>query len=57
MALALLKDELSLSERAYGSIRRLIVTLALEPGSVISESDLMSRLGVGRTPVREALRR
>ena len=57
MALALLKDELSFSERAYRSIRRLIVTLALEPGSVISESDLMTQLGVGRTPVREALRR
>ena len=57
MALALLTDELSFSERAYLSIRRLIVTLALEPGSVISEGDLMARLGLGRTPVREALRR
>ena len=57
MALTLLKDEISFSERAYLSIRRLIVTLALEPGSVIIESDLMVRLGLGRTPVREALRR
>ena len=57
MALTQLKDELSFSERAYLSIRRLIVTLALEPGSVISEGDLMARLGLGRTPVREALRR
>jgi DNA-binding GntR family transcriptional regulator len=52
-----LVDELSFSDRAYLSIRRLIVTLALEPGSVISESDLMARLGLGRTPIREALRR
>ncbi|HUW78980.1 MAG TPA: GntR family transcriptional regulator [Candidatus Nanopelagicaceae bacterium] len=57
MALTLVNDELSFSDRAYLAIRRLIVTLALEPGSVISESDLMIQLGLGRTPVREALRR
>jgi DNA-binding GntR family transcriptional regulator len=47
----------SLSERAYYAIRELIVTLELAPGSVVSERELMERLGVGRTPVREALRR
>jgi len=57
VALALLNEDLSFSDRAYLSIRRLIVTLALEPSSVISESDLMTRLGLGRTPIREALRR
>lgn len=57
MALALVNDDLSLSDRAYLEIRRLIVTLALEPSSVISESELMSRLHLGRTPIREALRR
>jgi DNA-binding GntR family transcriptional regulator len=57
VALALVKDERSFSERAYLAIRRLIVTLALEPGSVISESELMTQLGLGRTPIREALRR
>jgi len=45
-----------LSEQAYRSIRDLIVTLDLPPGAVVSEADLMSRLGMGRTPVREALR-
>ncbi len=50
-------EDLSLSKRAYLLIRRLIVTLELEPGSVISESELMARLGVSRTPIREALRR
>jgi DNA-binding GntR family transcriptional regulator len=48
--------EQSLSDRAYYAIRELIVTLELAPGSVVSERDLMERLGVGRTPVREALR-
>jgi DNA-binding GntR family transcriptional regulator len=46
----------SQSERAYLAIRELIVTLDLAPGSVVSEADLMARLTLGRTPVREALR-
>ena len=46
----------SLSDRAYYSIRELIVTLELPPGSIVSERELQDRLGVGRTPVREALR-
>jgi hypothetical protein len=45
-----------LSELARREIRDLIVTLDLPPGSVISEADLMKRLHLGRTPVREALR-
>ena len=49
-------DEQSLSDRAYYAIRELIVTLELAPGSVVSERELMERLGVGRTPIREALR-
>ena len=51
-----LGDEQSLSDRAYYAIREWIVTLELAPGSVVSERDMMERLGVGRTPVREALR-
>jgi DNA-binding GntR family transcriptional regulator len=47
----------SLSDRAYFAIRELIVTLELAPGSIVSERDLQERLGVGRTPVREALQR
>ena len=34
----------------------MIVTLELAPGAVVSERELMDRLGLGRTPVREALR-
>ena len=34
----------------------MIITLELEPGSLISESALMSTLKMGRTPIREALR-
>jgi DNA-binding GntR family transcriptional regulator len=46
----------SLADRAYYRIRELIVSLELPPGSPISERELMERLGLGRTPVREALR-
>jgi DNA-binding GntR family transcriptional regulator len=45
------------ADRAYLAIRGLIVSLELPPGAVIDERELMGRLGLGRTPVREALRR
>ena len=48
---------MSLSERAYHEIRRMIVRLELAPGDVIREDDLQGRLGLGRTPIREALQR
>ena len=53
---ALVAEPELLSEQAYRSIRDQIVTLELPPGAVVSEADLMDRLGMGRTPVREALR-
>ncbi len=45
------------ADRAYYAIRELIVTLELPPGSVVREPELTERLGIGRTPVREALQR
>jgi DNA-binding GntR family transcriptional regulator len=47
----------SLADKAYHEIRGLIVSLELAPGAVIDERDLIERLEIGRTPVREALRR
>lgn len=47
----------TLTDRAYRQIEELIVTLQLPPGLVISETALAGRLGIGRTPVREALHR
>jgi DNA-binding GntR family transcriptional regulator len=46
-----------LAERAYGAIRDRIVSLELGPGAVIDERALIAALGIGRTPIREALRR
>jgi DNA-binding GntR family transcriptional regulator len=47
----------TLSGRAYDAIRRKIVRLDLAPGDVVSEADLQRELGIGRTPIREALQR
>jgi DNA-binding GntR family transcriptional regulator len=44
-----------LSDQAYFRLRELIVTLGLAPGALLNERELMERLGLGRTPVREAL--
>ncbi len=43
--------------RAYRALERMIVTLELPPGSVATEGGLIDRLGLGRTPVREAIQR
>lgn len=48
---------LSLADRAYSDLEELIVTLRLVPGSAVSEAELSQRLGIGRTPIREALQR
>ena len=46
----------SLSDQAYYRLREMIVTLEMPPGAAINERDLMVRTGLGRTPIREALR-
>ena len=46
-----------ISERAYTQLRDRIVTLRLAPGEALREDELMSELGIGRTPLREAIKR
>ncbi|GHE40187.1 GntR family transcriptional regulator [Streptomyces capitiformicae] len=50
-------EEISLAERAYRAIRDRLVMLEIRPGAPINEEQLGQSLGVGRTPVREALKR
>lgn len=50
-------DPETLTERAYRLLEELIVTLALPPETILSEQSLAARLGIGRTPIREALQR
>ena len=45
------------SEKAYLQLREDIIEWRLGPGSVLAEVELSERLGVSRTPVREALGR
>jgi DNA-binding GntR family transcriptional regulator len=47
----------SLTERAYRELEERIVTLQLAPGAVVTEASLAAMLGIGRTPIREALQR
>jgi DNA-binding GntR family transcriptional regulator len=47
---------LPLAERAYVALRDMIVTLQLAPGSPLEEA-IGVQLGIGRTPLREAIKR
>lgn len=46
-----------LAQRAYIELEELIVTLQIPPGTFLSELALSRQLGIGRTPIREALLR
>ncbi|RZT06248.1 DNA-binding transcriptional regulator, GntR family [Duganella sp. CF402] len=43
-------------EEVYRSLKQWIVDLTLAPNEILRDHDLAERLGVSRTPVREALR-
>ena len=46
-----------IAERAYAELRDRIVTLRLAPGTLLREDELMRELEIGRTPLREAVKR
>lgn len=47
----------SQSEVAYTELKRRIIRCELEPGQRITEAQLVSETGIGKTPIREALTR
>lgn len=49
-----LTKEQSVTERVLATLRHEIVTAQIPPGEVVRESDIATRLGVSKTPVREA---
>ena len=53
-SIAVIKE--TLHDQVAGRVRDLIIEGRLEPGSRIDEARLVERLGVSRTPFREALR-
>jgi len=50
-------EQSTLTDQAYKDLEERIVTLQIQPGAVLSEASLAQQLGVGRTPIREALQR
>lgn len=52
-----LRSSTTLNQEAYRRLEEMIVTLELAPGSLVSESILSRQLGIGTTPIREALQR
>jgi len=46
---------ISLKQAAYDEIKRLIVTLKLRPGERINEQVVCDMIGIGKTPVHQAL--
>ena len=57
MAVAEAVAQHSQSELAYQRILDRVVSLEMPPGSVVNEARLREELGIGRTPIREALQR
>jgi len=51
------KSKTSLSAVAYDQIKTMILNLTLKPGSSLTETWLIERLQMSRTPIREALNR
>ena len=51
------KNVASLTDQAYTTLRRDILSCVLQPGSEVSEADIADRLLMSKTPVREALGR
>lgn len=50
-------EGLSLADQAYLDLRDRLVTLRIRPGSPINDDQIATQLRIGRTPVREALKR
>ncbi|MCX8562982.1 GntR family transcriptional regulator [Mycolicibacterium mucogenicum] len=50
-------EEMSFADRAYLVIRDKLIMLDIRPNDAIVENDLAAELELGRTPVREALKR
>lgn len=51
------KPSLSLADSAQQKLEELVVTLEFAPGSVWSEQSIAEAISIGRTPVREAIKR
>lgn len=48
---------MSVGDHAYHTLRTMVLELELPPGAPLAETEMSERLGVSRTPIREALGR
>ncbi|MBI4675246.1 MAG: GntR family transcriptional regulator [Chloroflexi bacterium] len=55
LSIAPLDGPTSLKDHAYRRIKEAILTLQLKPGAALVEAELAERLGISKTPVRDAL--
>src|SRR6478672_8048578 len=51
------RETLSLRDAAYEAIKHRIITCAYRPGEYINEANVSAMLGIGRTPVHQAIDR
>lgn len=49
--------DVSMAEQAYRQLRDRLIMLEIRPGEAINDGALATEFGIGRTPVREALKR
>jgi DNA-binding GntR family transcriptional regulator len=57
MSAATESQDRSMADRSYDRLLAMVLDLRLRPGERINESDMSRKLGVSRTPLREALNR
>jgi DNA-binding GntR family transcriptional regulator len=51
------KERTSLRDKVYDLLRRRIITGEIAPGGSIDDKEIAGRLGISRTPVREAIKK
>lgn len=52
-----MEKNITLVDRAYGDIKNMICNFELIPGQIVSDFTLSKKLGMSRTPIRQALQR
>ena len=50
------RNKKSITTQAYELLKEKMVSMELAPGMKLEEQDLMDRLNLGRTPIREAIK-
>jgi len=51
------ESSVSLADQAYERLEKMIITLELKPGKIVSVNEISQSLGIGRMPIREAFKR